>query len=141
MNTKNKRLFIVWCLFLVPAIALNVYTARWSDVIWMLSVTIMLLVIIKLNEAIGDQIKIIRNQEREIDIITNTDAWKRMKRISAEADRCARNCYYYLKRIEELKIENEQLKTLNKNLIETKFNGKCYGNKNSNRRANQKGDK
>ena len=31
--------------------------------------------------------------------------------------------------LRELKLENEQLRIMNKNLIETKFKGKAYGRK------------
>lgn len=141
MIAKNKKLFLVWCLFLVAGIILNASIARWNDIVWLLTVTILLFFILKLDESLLDSISTIESQDEYIKELLSTDDRKTIGRLTSEVDRSSMNCYHYLRRIIQLKEEIAQLKTLNKNLIETKFKGKCYGNKNPNRRANQKGDK
>lgn len=141
MSMKNRRLFILWCVLGAIGITLNIYAERWSDIIWIVAVTILLYVIKKLDTAIADCLSIIREQEEYIEGEIKSDVWKKLQQKTSDADHLAMNCHHYLQRIGELKLEIENLKTLNKNLIDTKFNGKCYGNRNPNRRANQKGDK
>lgn len=89
----------------------------------------MLYVLWQTNREHEKLIQIIRSQEMDIDYLMSLDPFKRAKKANTEARIASANCYQYLQRIGELKAENEQLRTLNKNLIENVYAGKHKGNR------------
>lgn len=74
-------------------------------------------------------LEVINSQTMDIDYLMSLDPFKRAKKANTEARIASANCYQYLQQIGKLKAENEQLRTLNKNLIENVYAGKHKGNR------------
>ena len=129
MSKKDKWLFALWGIFVAFAVATHIWTKEYGDILWVLNITFLLWLlwkqsklIQKLDKTIADQCDVIFDYS-----ISNTQM--HINHIEKKLECAQDNCKTYLGRIGELKLENEQLRIMNKNLIETKFKGKAYGRK------------
>ena len=113
---------------------------NWSALLWLLFGSLCIYVISQCNKhldkcyaIIKDQSDYIEEADEHIHYLTNHDTWKQIRMSEAKAQ----NCYHYLMRIGQLKAQNEQLRILNKNLIENKNTGVRNYAKHTNRRADK----
>lgn len=131
MKKKNKWIFALWGIVAAVAIAGYVCIKEYGDILWILSTTVLLWLILEQANQIQSLKDIQAVQNDVIREIGSGGAQLRAKDLEKKAECVLANCKMYLQRIRELKSENEQLKTINKNLIETKFKGKANGKKDS----------
>lgn len=127
MNKKEKWGFTLFIIYLLTMTAVSIFYAFWSNLFWLWTSSFMLYVLWQTNREQEKLIQIIKSQEMDIDYLMSIDPFKRAKKANTEARIASANCYQYLQRIGELKAENEQLRTLNKNLIENVYAGKHKG--------------
>ena len=122
---KEKWLFALWGVFVIVGTAIAVWIKEYSDILWIVNVTFLLWWLYNRSKLIKDLNKTIADQ---CDIISNLEStWSHLHIVDLEkqAECALANCKKYLGRIGELKAENEELKTLNKNLIEITYNQKA----------------
>lgn len=97
------------------------FTTLWASSAWGLLFAVIgyEYTVVKLREKIKEQEEYIKEADEHIHYLTDHDTWKQIRMSEAKAQ----NCYHYLMRIGQLKAQNEQLRILNKNLIENKNTG------------------
>lgn len=127
MNKKEKWAFTLYVIYLLTMTAVSFFYASWSNLFWLWASSFMLYALWQTNREQEKLIQIIKSQEMDIDYLMSIDPFKRAKKANTEARIASANCYQYLQKIVELKAENEQLRTLNKNLIENVYAGKQKG--------------
>lgn len=147
VNKITRWVFIVYA---IPAIcASSILFLDWGLIGFALGLTQFLLagflcMVWRINKALSNEIKATTEQlkeaEEHIHYLTQHDSHQQLIQAERNARVSAMNCYHYLHRIEKLNAMLSVMQTINKNLIEEHYKGKCYGNKNSNRRANKEGD-
>lgn len=131
MTRKEKWGISFFVIYMLAVIFVSIFYPLWGNLMWLLVLIAMLFATWKMRGRIESQSYIIRSQERDIDFLMSLDPFKYAKKSRTEERIASANCHHYLQRIGELKAENEQLKILNKNLIENKFNGKANGKRKS----------
>lgn len=129
MSKKEKWGFVLYTMFLLTMTSVGIFYAQWVNLLWLWVASYLLYALWQMDRQSKRLFEIIRGQEMDIDYLMSLDPFKRAKQANTEARISSANCHRYLCRINELKAENEQLKTLNKNLIELAYSGKYKGNK------------
>lgn len=127
MNKKEKWGFTLYIIYLLTMTSVSIFYASWSNLFWLWISSFMLYILWQTNRGQEKLIQIIKSQEMDIDYLMSLDPFKRAKKANTEARIASANCYQYLQQIGKLKAENEQLRTLNKNLIENVYAGKHKG--------------
>lgn len=142
MKEKVIRwLGIFYCIITVMLIAVFVSKQNWSALMWMVITSILLCGKIRdLKSFDGLQRKVRRLQEY-IATIESSGNYQAVIKAENYASVMMENARRYLIRIIELRAEVEQLRILNKNLIENRHTGVKNYAKHTNRRAVKKGDK
>lgn len=130
MNRLRKYLIAIAYALMVGNAMLNVIDKNWAALMWVLfgmfafySMIQMQKSLFKCHDVINEQNDYIRVADEHIHFLTNHDTWKQIRQAKTEARISAVNCYHYLKRIGQLKAENEQLKILNRNLLHNQGKG------------------
>lgn len=103
---------------------------NWCAILWMVCAYIYIYALTRSDRHIADCHGIIKDQsdyieeaDNHIQYLTQHDTWKQIRQAKTEARVSAANCYRYLQRIGQLKVENEQLKILNRNLLRNQGKG------------------
>lgn len=131
MSRKVKWGISLCLLYLLTMTFVSIFYSLWVNLMWLWVSTAMLFFIWKLCKDNMYLAGIVKSQEADIDFLMSLDPFKHARKSRTEERIASANCLHYLQRIGELKAENEQLKILNKNLIENKFNGKANGKRKS----------
>ena len=127
MNKKEKWGFAFYILFLLTMTSVSIFYTLWVNLLWIWFASLLLYALWQMDRQSKRLFEIIRGKEMDIDYLMSLDPFKRAKQANTEAMISAANCYRYLCRINELKAENEQLRIMNKNLIENAYAGKHKG--------------
>ena len=127
MNKKEKWGFAFYILFLLTMTSVSIFYTLWVNLLWIWFASLLLYALWQMDRQSKRLFEIIRGKEMDIDYLMSLDPFKRAKQANTEAMISAANCYRYLCRINELKAENEQLRIMNKNLIENAYSGKHKG--------------
>lgn len=129
MSRKVKWGISLYLLYLLTMTFVSIFYAQWVDILWLWVASYLLYALWQMDRQSKRLMDIINSQSIDIDYLMSLDPFKRAKQAKTEARVSASNCYRYLCRINELKAENEQLRVLNKNLIENAYAGKHKGNR------------
>lgn len=129
MNKKEKWGFALYLMYLLTMTSVSIFYAQWVNILWLWAASYLLYALWQMDKQRIRLLEVINSQIMDIDYLMSIDPFKRAKQANTEARVSASNCYRYLCRINELKAENEQLRTLNKNLIENVYAGKHKGNR------------
>ena len=129
MNKKEKWGFALYTMFLLTMTSVSIFYALWVHLLLLWVASLLLYALWKMDKQRIRLLEIINSQTIDIDYLMSLDPFKRAKKANTEARIASANCYQYLQRIGELKAENDQLRTLNKNLIENAYSGKHKGNR------------
>lgn len=129
MSKKEKWGFALYTMFLLTMTSVSIFYAQWVNILWLWVASYLLYALWQMDKQRIRLLEVINSQTMDIDYLMSIDPFKRAKQANTEARVSASNCYRYLCRINELKAENEQLRTLNKNLIENVYAGKHKGNR------------
>lgn len=127
MNKKEKWGFALYTMYLLTMTSVSIFYAQWVNILWLWVASCLLYALWQMDRQSKRLFEIIRGKEMDIDYLMSLDPFKRAKQANTEAMISAANCYRYLCRINELKAENEQLRIMNKNLIENAYSGKHKG--------------
>lgn len=127
MNKKEKWGFALYTMFLLTMTSVSIFYAQWVNIPWLWVASFLLYALWQMDKQRIRLLEVINSQTMDIDYLMSLDPFKRAKKANTEARIASANCYQYLQRIGELKAENEQLRTLNKNLIENVYAGKHKG--------------
>lgn len=127
MNKKEKWGFALYTMFLLTMTSVSIFYALWVHLLWLWAASFLLYALWKMDKQRIRLLEVINSQTMDIDYLMSLDPFKHAKQAKTEARVSASNCYRYLCRINELKAENEQLRVLNKNLIENVYAGKHKG--------------
>lgn len=127
MSRKVKWGISLYLLYLLTMTFVSIFYSLWVNLMWLWVSTAMSFFIWKLIKDNMYLAGIVKSQEADIDFLMSLDPFKHARKSQTEARISASNCYRYLCRINELKAENEQLRVLNKNLIENVYAGKHKG--------------
>lgn len=129
MNKKEKWGFALYTMFLLTMTSVSIFYAQWVDILWLWVASYLLYALWQMHKQSKRLMDIINSQSIDIDYLMSLDPFKRAKQAKTEARIASANCYQYLQQIGKLKAENEQLRVLNKNLIENVYAGKHKGNR------------
>ena len=127
MNKKEKWGVALYTMFLLTIAPVSIFYALWANLLWIWFASLLLYALWQMDKQRITLLEVINSQTMDIDYLMSLDPFKRAKQASTEARISAANCYRYLCRINELKAENEQLRIMNKNLIENAYSGKHKG--------------
>ena len=127
MNKKEKWGFALYTLYLLTMTSVSIFYALWVNLLWLWAASFLLYALWQKDRQSKRLFEIIKGQDMDINYLMSLDPFKHAKQAKTEARVSASNCYRYLCRINELKAENEQLRVLNKNLIENVYAGKHKG--------------
>lgn len=143
MNKKTK--FVLCGIFATVSIGVCIVIDSAFTTFWAASTWILLSVLIDFEDTIvglrkktKEQEDYIKEADEHINYLTNHDTWKQIRQAKTEARISSANCYHYLMRIGQLKVQNEQLKILNRNLLHNQGKGVKNYAKHTNRRADKR---
>lgn len=129
MNKKEKWGFALYIIYLLTMTSVSIFYALWVNLLWLWVASFLLYALWQMDKQRIRLLEVINSLTMDIDYLMSIDPFKRAKKANTEARIASANCYQYLQRIGELKAENEQLRVLNKNLIENVYAGKHKENR------------
>lgn len=143
MSKKTK--FVLCGISATISIGICIVTDSAFTTLWSVSTWILLAFTIHLEDTMAGLRKKIKEQEEYINeadehihFLTQHDTMKQVRQAKTEARISSANCYHYLMRIGQLKVQNEQLKILNRNLLHNQGKGVKKYAKHTNRRADKR---
>ena len=143
MSKKTK--FVLCGISATISIGVCIVTGSAFTIFWAASTWILLSVLIEFEDAIAglrkktkEQEEYIKEADEHIHFLTQHDTMKQLRQAKTESRVSSANCYHYLMRIGQLKVQNEQLKILNRNLLHNQGKGVKNYAKHTNRRADKR---
>ena len=115
LNKREKKGIVIWCAWLAITIPALVWAKDWASIIWQVTFTACLVLFARMQRIIDAQDEAIKWRDEHYNMFS--------VRLFEKRNECLmKNCSRYLATIARLRQENEQLKTLNKNLMDDNSN-------------------